>query len=184
MYISLERLIEISNDEEKASLMDFIIFFLRYPNAEDVIQREGCDPSPRISLDRNVALALYDMVTKIDKVIELIKKHVDLYKIYERYMLCLTSRILGLKFPRDIIQPSIPEPSIDYTCIECQDICEGKHIDDVKRANTILSYAKNNPTIKIYIATIATIKTRPLQECFTCLVECYAQRVSSIVMLK
>lgn len=183
--IRLEKLIKIVGDE-RANIIDFTVFILRNADAEDKISHGYCY-SECIEIDRNTAEALYNLV-KIEALIKFFKRHTNLYKLYENYILCKTCQILGLKYPYDVIPiegfEEYTTVTIEALCNDCRDLCIGHH-DDMKRAEVLLLYAERSPSANIHIATVATV-TRPekfYQECFSCLAKCIEKKVNNIVVL-
>jgi len=80
----INRLIEIVGDE-RAAMIEFIVFILQNPDAESKVRGGYC--KPRRYMDRETALALLNL-GKTEAHAELTKRHTSLYRLYEDYMLC------------------------------------------------------------------------------------------------
>jgi len=184
--LRLDRLIEIVGDERSA-MIEFIVFTLQNPDAESKVKSGYCEPKQVI--DREVALALLDL-EKPEAFAELLKRHTSLYKLYEDYMLCRACRILGLDYPDDVIRieeldESYAVNAVKSLCVNCTGPCKGRHIDDMRRAGTLLIYAERRQSNRVYIATIATVSKPKIfqQECFSCLAKCIEQKAPNIIVL-
>jgi len=184
--IKLEKLIEMIGDETTA-MVEFVVFILQNPDAENKIERGYCNPK-YIKIDRGTALRLYGLV-RIERLLELIKTYTNLYKLYESYLLCKVCRILGLRYRDDVVQIGRIETSAistDEVLCDCMDLCGGKHVDDVEKAKALMLYAKRNPSAKIYVATVASVTTPEKfhHECFSCLAKCIEKKVNNTVVLQ
>ena len=188
VYLDLQRLAG-RVDPEKLEMLKFLVFVTKYSDDAERLVRNGYRYSEsEITIDRETALALRDLV-KPERFASLMKSCTKFYKLYKEYMLCKTCRILGLAYPNDIVNINLEIPcemtsEILETFQECKRICCG-HRDDVQRAAVLLNYARKNSSCRIYLATKATITTPQdfERECFSCLAKCLERSISNIVAL-
>jgi len=75
--------------------------------------------------------------------------------------------------------------AVKSLCVNCTGPCKGRHIDDMRRAGTLLIYAEGRQSDRVYVATIATVPRTKVfqQECFSCLVKCIEQKAPNITVL-
>ena len=174
-------------DAEKAAMIEFIVFILQNPDAEGKVRGGYCKPKRYI--DRETALALLNL-GKPEAIAELTRRHTSLYRLYEDYMLCRACQILGLRYPDDVIRleeldESLAVNAVKDLCVNCMGVCEGRHIDDMRRAGALLLTAERRQSDRIYVAPIATVSKARMfqQECFSCLAKCIQQKASNIVVI-
>lgn len=185
--IKLEKLARII-DPEKLSILEFLLFLAKYKDTTKLsrVISQGHCPSKEISITRKDVARL----RAISDPVELSKKMLRLYTIYQEYVLCKTCKLLGLKYPRDVrrerlarIDTARARQFLETACSKCKKYCDpGRHVDDIRRALALREYAEQHRDIHLYIATIAAV-TGNKEECFTCLAECLdnsCQRIEAI----
>mgnify|MGYP000126619377 CR=1 FL=1 len=190
--IDLEKVVKYV-DEESLAMIDFLVFLLRYGDrASEILNRGICSEGAELCINRDEAEELRRLTTRIESLASLTRRHTSLFDVYEKYMVCRTCRLLGIRYPGDILilsKPSIVEDKeiqkLLATCSQCSYACtHGSHIDDIVRALAIQYYAERNPGTRILIATVRSITKKRVRECFSCLAECLETISRNIEVVK
>jgi len=177
-------------DEEKLAIIDFLAFLVKHNDrVMDTLNKGDCSAKPRICLSKNDVKKLRRLSERIEEVVNLVKNQINLYKIYEKYMICRTCKLLGIKYPDALV--TINKLPIDYkkaseiltSCPYCSKVCDyGKHADDFSRIVTLMEYLEKNPD-RLVIATIESISKSRKGECFSCLTKCISSLQGGIKVI-
>ena len=165
--------------EEMASFLEFIAFVLRDPTtARRRVERGECPRAASIPLCREARRKLCRMVMQRDpsSMYEAMET-ASLHELYVRYLVCRAARLLGLRYPDDIliIPPKYGRSDtrlfLKHLAVPCLEQCSGGgHEDDVRSAQMLYSYAVEESST-IYVATVETINPGKAEtECFSCII--------------
>lgn len=159
--------------DENAALLDFILYEARLRETEER-KTIYCDSSTKLKVTRDLVKHLRDYAWLLANV-------GTLYQHYQEYMLCRTCKLIGIKYPGDVIRENIRQYAgiesslsiIEERC-PCKEQCRpGRDDDDVKRALGILNFFKRRGGDKVII--VGTWR----DECFSCLASCLAESLLS-----
>lgn len=183
--IDLESACRVVNEEHLA-VIEFLAFVLRHGDrARELLDRGVCSKGTKLRIDADTARELRNLMHP-ERLAELVCRHASLYTMYEKYSLCRVCRLLGINYPRNVVElkqcaDMNQAQELLRECPQCLDPCGGgAHRDDLLKAASIELYARRNYGAKILIATITTISRKNIVECFSCLARCLESRNRNI----